>query len=246
MRAGLGVGFDVGLPWTFARARFTVVFEIPCLAASVTAFARGSDPGVPCDAATPFDDAAADLQTEYTVNGRRSADALERRIRLGLQPVFGGRTMMSITTSDIRRYIDERQRDGYSNATINRELAALKRMFSLARKGRRLLAEHVPHIALLREDNVRRGFFEPDAFAAVCRHLPAALQPMVQFAYLTGWRVKSEVLPLEWRQVDWRGRVVRLEPGVAKNRDGRHTDSDLPPLVAVSLPRCRRARPYPP
>jgi len=168
-----------------------------------------------------FDEAAADLQTEYAVNGRRSADALERRIRLGLQPVFGGRTMRSITSSDIRRYVDARQRAGRSNATINRELAALKRMFSLARTGRRLLADHVPHIAMLCEDNVRQGFFEPDTFAAVVRHLPAALQPLVQFAYLTGWRVKSEVLPLEWRQVDWSARVVRLEPGVAKNREGR-------------------------
>jgi integrase len=168
-----------------------------------------------------FDDAAADLLTEYAVNGRRSADALERRIRLGLRPFFGGRVLVSVTARDIRRYVDERQRAGWSNATVNRELAALKRMFSLARKSRRLLADHVPHIALLREDNVRRGFFEPASFAAVCRHLPAPLQPLVQFAYLTGWRVKSEVLPLEWRQVDWHARVVRLEPGVAKNREGR-------------------------
>jgi integrase len=37
----------------------------------------------------------------------------------------------------------------------------------------------------------------------------------------TGWRLKSEILPLEWRQVDWQGRVVRLDPGTTKNREGR-------------------------
>ncbi len=44
----------------------------------------------------------------------------------------------------------------------------------------------------------------------------------MEFAYLTGWRVVSEILPLEWRQVDWSARMVRLEPGTTKNREGRN------------------------
>jgi integrase len=105
-----------------------------------------------------------------------------------------------------------------SNAPINRELAALKRMFSLAIKDGKLHAK--PYIPMLQEDNVRRGFFA-DQFATVKAHPPASLQAVVEFAYLTGWRVRSEVLPLEWRQVDWIARVVRLDPGTTKNREGR-------------------------
>jgi hypothetical protein len=45
-----------------------------------------------------FDEAADDFKTEYAVNGRRSADELERRIRLHLLPYFGGRRLSSITT----------------------------------------------------------------------------------------------------------------------------------------------------
>ena len=41
------------------------------------------------------------------------------------------------------------------------------------------------------------------------------------FAYLTGWRVQSEILPLEWRQVDRHSGTVRLDPGTTKNREGR-------------------------
>jgi len=74
---------------------------------------------------------------------------------------------------------------------------------------------------MLREDNIRKGFFEAEQFAAVCRHLPAPLVPLVRFAYLTGWRLRSEILLFEWRQVDWQGRVVRLDPGTTKNREGR-------------------------
>ena len=57
--------------------------------------------------------------------------------------------------------------------------------------------------------------------AAVLAQLPAALQPVVRFAYVTGWRVQSEVLPLEWRQVDRKGGEVRLDAGTTKNQAGR-------------------------
>lgn len=108
---------------------------------------------------------------------------------------------------------------GAANATINRELAALKRVFTLAVQAGKLHGK--PHILMLREDNVRRGFFEAEQFEGVCGHLPAPLQPVVRFAYLTGWRLRSEILSLEWRQVDWQGRIVRLDPGTTKNREGR-------------------------
>jgi hypothetical protein len=35
------------------------------------------------------------------------------------------------------------------------------------------------------------------------------------------WRIGSEVLPLQWRQVDLRVGEVRLDPGTTKNREGR-------------------------
>jgi integrase len=44
---------------------------------------------------------------------------------------------------------------------------------------------------------------------------------VVTFGYTTGWRIRSEVLPLQWRQVDFKAGTVRLEPGTTKNREGR-------------------------
>ncbi len=43
----------------------------------------------------------------------------------------------------------------------------------------------------------------------------------VQFMFITGWRSRSEVLPLTWAQVDFQGGFVRLEPGTTKNNEGR-------------------------
>jgi integrase len=43
----------------------------------------------------------------------------------------------------------------------------------------------------------------------------------VAFAFTTGWRITSEVLPLEWRQVDFHANEIRLDAGTTKNREGR-------------------------
>ena len=97
-----------------------------------------------------------------------------------------------------------RQAAKASNGEINRELTVLKRMFSLAVQDKKLL--HKPHIPLLRESNTRTGFFEANQFLDVLARLPEALAPVTEFAYITGWRIDSEILPLEWRQIDYGGR----------------------------------------
>jgi integrase len=117
--------------------------------------------------------------------------------------------------------VPEQQRAiaGVSNGEINRELTTLKRIFSLAMQAGKLL--HKPHIPLLRENNTRTGFFEFDQFASLLAKLPAPLCPVIEFAYITGWRIASEILPLEWRQVDFAGGEVRLDAGTTKNGEGR-------------------------
>jgi integrase len=194
-----------------------------------------------------FDEAVKDVVNDYRTNRKRSLDDVERRIERHLKPFFGNRRMASITTADIREYIDSRQKEttvvrraftftardgtprqvpeqrrtitGVSNGEINRELTALKRMFNLAIQAGKLLQK--PHIPLLKEDNVRVGFFERDQFLAVLAHLAEPVRLAATFAYLTGWRIDSEVLSLEWRQVDFGAGEVRLDPGKTKNGEGR-------------------------
>src|SRR5262249_25460457 len=60
-----------------------------------------------------------------------------------------------------------------------------------------------------------------DALVAVLAALPASLRPVIEFAYITGWRIPSEVLPLQWRQVDFDAGEIRLDPETTKNRAGR-------------------------
>jgi integrase len=78
-----------------------------------------------------------------------------------------------------------------------------------------------PYIEMLEENNTRKGFLDPGDFEAVKKRLPKAVRAAVSFAYLTGWRVPSEVLTLTWAQVDTKAGLVRLEPGTTKNDEAR-------------------------
>jgi integrase len=161
---------------------------------------------------------AEDLKQDYRANQRRSANRLTYSLA-HLVPFFGDRRAVQVTSADVTRYVAQRQAEKAAAGTINRELAALKRMFSLAVRGDRI--PRAPHVALLQENNVRKGFFEREQFEAISKHLRPYLRPVMTFAYLTGWRALSEVLPLQWRQVDFKTGTVRLEPGTTKNNEGR-------------------------
>jgi integrase len=158
------------------------------------------------------------LLCEYRANARKSIDRVEDAVD-HLLPFFGALPAVQVTSAHITAYQAKRQDEDAANATINRELAALKRKFSLAVKGERI--HRAPYIAMLEERNVRTGFFEHEQYEAVRAHLPKYAQPVVTFAYITGWRVRSEVLTLQWHQVDFVAGTVRLEPGTTKNREGR-------------------------
>ena len=105
------------------------------------------------------------LLNDYQANGRKSFADVRRRIDLALARWFGKRRLATVSTLDIRAYVTHRQKQEAANATINRELAALKRMYTLAIQSGRLL--HRPYIPMLQERNVRQGFFEREQFIAV-------------------------------------------------------------------------------
>jgi hypothetical protein len=83
-------------------------------------------------------------------NGKRSKEHLERRLRLHLTPVFGGRTPSSITSADVRAFCAARLEARAANGEINRELEIVKRAFKLAVQSERYVGR-VPHIPMLAE-----------------------------------------------------------------------------------------------
>jgi integrase len=168
---------------------------------------------------TTFEELGQMLVDDYRVNGRKSMDRAKRSIHhLGV--FFGGCLALDITPDRVSGYIRSRL-DGKppaKPATIQNELAALKRMFTLAHRAGKVPGR--PPFPSIRVRNTRSGFFEEEQLRAVLERLPEPIRVMVEFTYLTGWRI-GEVRRLTWRQVDFKAAIVRLEPGTTKNDEGR-------------------------
>jgi integrase len=131
-----------------------------------------------------------------------------------------------------------------SNATINRELALLKRAFYLGWRHTPRKIANVPYIPLLEENDVRKGFFEHDQFLAMREALPQEIRPIITFAYYTGCR-REEILSLRWEQVDLPERVVRLEAGTTKNDEPRLLPLTSELLKMLTTQRSVRDNQYP-
>jgi len=133
-----------------------------------------------------------------------------------------------ITSPKIEQYIESRLEEGAANATINRDLSALKRMLNLGARQTPPKVDRVPYIPMLKENNIRKGFFEHAEFVSLRDALPSYLKGFVSFAYKTGWRM-SEITGLTWNQVDRDNGIVWLEIGETKNDEGRtvYLDDEL-------------------
>ncbi len=208
--------------------------------------AQGKLPGIHFDRVW-FDELVQDFITDY-----EHRDQERPRVQ-HLKEYFKGMRAVDITTAKVKEYIKERKEwacnkcrkrftaqdecpfcgsddlePGGANGTINRETAALKRMFNLGKQETPPKVAEVPYIPELKESDPREGFFEHGDYLALKDALPDYLKGFVTFGYKTGMRV-SEMSNIEWRQVDLEKRIVRLERRQTKNDEGRsiYLDDEL-------------------
>lgn len=74
-----------------------------------------------------------------------------------LKGKFSDLKTLQITANEINEYYSLGQRA--ASATVNRELAALKRMFNIGARQTPTIIDRVPQIPVLRERNASKGFF---------------------------------------------------------------------------------------
>lgn len=182
---------------------------------------------------TTFEDLAAIVTHDYTVNQRRSMKRMKTSLS-ALRNVFGSSHARDITLDRLNAYVAARLDAGIMPASIRNDLAILRRAFRLAARAGKAI---VPPFPILQVHNTRTGFFEREDFEAVRAALPEPLQGVMTFAYATGWRVRSEILPLQWKQIDWTAGTVRLEPHTTKNDEGRTFPFGVLPELADVLQR---------
>jgi integrase len=162
-----------------------------------------------------FEDLTMDLVNDYKLNSRKSLDRAELSLK-HLSSFFGGMRIKDITSSLIESYIITRQEDGASNGTINRELSALKRMFSLGVRHTPPKVMNPPFVHKLKEAPPREGFFEYEEYIRLRDALPDYLKPVLTIAHFTGMR-KQEILNLKWDQTNVFEKKIILRVGTTKN-----------------------------
>jgi integrase len=181
-------------------------------------------------------DLLAAVEADYQVNGWRSLTKLRSRLT-ALRAAFAGMRALDVTEDRIERYRSARAAEGLAPATINRELAVLRRGFRLAVRQRRLST--MPTITLAAEHNARQGFCEPSTFDIISGRLPDDLRDFAGFAYLAGWR-KGEIATLAWLDVDRARGLITLRRERSKNEEPRVLP--LTPELAKIIERRWQAR----
>jgi integrase len=158
------------------------------------------------------------------------------------QKMIDGKTVITnrgvsatgLTTDFASRFVRERKGDGVGNAAINRSLAALRRMLTIAKRAKKI--HDVPFIEFLKEPPARKGFLTIEKFDELIGLLPTHLRPLVTLLYYCGTRI-GEALQIEWSQADLNSRTIRLEEEQTKTGEARVLP--LPPVLCDMLTRVK-------
>jgi integrase len=133
-----------------------------------------------------------------------------------LDDSFGGQPVSKITEEAILRFVEKRK--DVTQATIHRNLAVLRSMFTVAKKSRKLSRRDIPFFPEL--DNSSEGvgqYVEPEDFRRVLDALPKHLHPFFEFMYATGCRLGATE-KIRWSMFNKKCDVLTLPSEIIKTK----------------------------
>jgi integrase len=148
-------------------------------------------------------------------NNRKDVATVRLRWNRHLKPVFGHVDAGALQPADISKYIRKRKDAGAANATVNRELAIIRRVLHLAHQDGRIPTEP-PVKALSEKGNARRGFVERAVYLRFLEALPDQAKLPWVFGYHTGMR-RGQLLELRWEWIDWERKTLAVPGDFTKN-----------------------------
>jgi integrase len=152
----------------------------------------------------------------------RTDDLMIRNLKAGL----GNRPAREIMPATIEDYIARRKNalsrygEKLKPASINRELACLKTIYSRAVMNEKVEKNPMRHIKLLKENNVRDRVLSREELKRLLKAAKPHLRPIIIGAHETGMR-SGELFSLDWKQVDLGKGLITLVPEQTKTNDGR-------------------------
>jgi integrase len=200
-----------------------------------------------------LEDGTALIVADYKAQGYRSLDRVQRSMK-PVRAYFGTkRKLASLQATDLDAYVVHRMdTDSMARATVRNELAALKRVYTLAMD--RGIVPARPAFPKFGDPNAnaRKEFIDATDYAAILAVIAteellkvkrpytpdykATALRTITFVYRSGWRWRSEVRRLTWRNVDLDRERVTLD--TSKNKKGRllnyAADPDLKAVIEAA------------
>ncbi len=167
-----------------------------------------------------FTDAAGEYLAYYRDNHKPRSFQRMHYAMLPLCESFSTKRLDEISPFLIERHKAQRKDAGYSDATVNRELACLKHLFSMAGRWGWVRENPVRQVKLFRENNARLRWLTFEEEAALLSHCDQKLKAFVLAAADTGFRA-CELQSLRWQAVDFQRGNVSVASGYTKNGDPR-------------------------
>ena len=133
-----------------------------------------------------------------------------------LDPLLGGKELITITRATIDGITAKKLASGCSNATVNRTLALVRAILRKCANEWEWL-ERAPQVRMLREPTRRIRFLTFEEAQRLLSELPEHLADMAAFSLATGLRA-SNVTGLQWSQVDLARQLAWIHPDQAKAR----------------------------
>ena len=183
-----------------------------------------------------FQDMAEEYLAWSKLNHRAYQADLSRMSRL--EAAYRGKTLGEITVKDVDTLKAELAAQ-MSPASVNRHLALLKHLFTLAVQWGRATGNPVKSVRPFRENNARVRYLTPDEEARLLQVCPERYRPIVIVALHTGLR-KGELLGLRWRDVDFEAGALTVE----RSKHGEAKRLPMNSLVAEILKGLPRNDPY--
>lgn len=165
---------------------------------------------------TTIADLCALVMDNHRLRELHRTKVVEYVLNAHILPSLGRLLASRFGSAQVKAYILQRQAEGASNATVNRELAIVGRGFKLGYEAEPKLVFQLPVIHKLPESNPRQGFLEPDQYEKLLEELPANLKALFVCGYHTGAR-KGELRSIQWPQVDFTASLIRLPGSQTKN-----------------------------
>ena len=148
-----------------------------------------------------------------------------------LRAFFGDRVLAEITPKVIVEYKNQRLATGLAPASINRELAMLKKAFNLAiREWEWCRDNPVSRVSMEKGANKRDRWLTEDEEARLLAACPSWLRELVVFALHSGMRL-GEILALTWTGVD----LFRKTVTVFRSKNGERRTVPLNQTVMTLL-----------